>query len=178
MLRPADLQGVSTKLAPKSSGPWVLLECFENGKAYRMRERVPGLVRQVPQSKLKVLELRDEPGARPGEELPKWVAPWTGSWNLPFAPTSTAQPQALNPETNPTGAELAAQEPLRQETPSLPDSVIEPTSGAGPLREGLRWIASRPDRAAPGGIFVPSRRGRRVVSRRGMHALRKRLKHI
>ena len=97
-LTPADLQGVFTKLAPKYSGPWVIFECFENGTTYHVRELVTGLVRQVPRSNLKVPELSDEPGTRPGEELHRWVAPWTGSSTLPLAPTSTAQP--LNPKAN------------------------------------------------------------------------------
>ena len=104
--------------------------------------------------------------------------PWTGSSTLPLVPTSTAQPQVLNPEANLTEAESGAQEPLRQETPSLPDSVIWPTSGAGPLREGLRWTVSRQARAALGGIFVPARRVRHAVSRGRMSALWKRIRHI
>ena len=84
---------------------------------------------------------------------------------MPLVPTSTARQQALNPEANLTEAGLGAQEPLRQETPSLPDSAIELTSGAGPLREGLRWTVSCQARVAPGGTFVPARGGRRSVIR-------------
>ena len=76
-LAPAHLQGVSTKLAPKYSGPWVIFESFENATTYQVREPVSGLVQQIPRSKLKVPELSDEPGARPGEELRRRVAPWT-----------------------------------------------------------------------------------------------------
>ena len=141
-LTPADLQGAS-EASTKYSSSWVIFKCFESGTTYRVREPITSLMRQVPRSKLKVLELSDEPGTRPGEELPKCAVPWTGNSTLTLVPMSTAQPQALNPEAHLTGAELGEQELLRQETPSLADSVMEPTSGAGPLREGIRWTVSR-----------------------------------
>ncbi|KAL8424709.1 hypothetical protein Efla_001286 [Eimeria flavescens] len=59
------------------------------------------------------------------------------------------QPQSLRAEGNLPEVRSRQHEQPCQETPSLTGEVIEQTSGAGPLREGLRWTLARRARAAP-----------------------------
>ena len=159
-LTPAELNGVSNKLAPKYAGPWVVVECFENGTTYKVRCPTWGQERQVPRSRLKILELNSELETPPGTELPRWVAPWSGS-STTDANREAVEPRVTNPEENPDTAGLSDALPARHEPEQLPVESTGITSGTGPLREGLRLTVSRKARAAPGGVYVRPRRGRR-----------------
>ena len=55
-LTPVDLQGLSKKLAPRYSGPWVTLRTFDNGVTYSVVNSESNDVRQVPISQMKVLQ--------------------------------------------------------------------------------------------------------------------------
>lgn len=169
-LTPADLHGVaSRKLAPRYLGPRVVLENYENGITYRVRDPISGAVRQVPRARLKVLELKDTPVEAPGDELPRWVAPWRQEPTHTTAlADSTHQDTDQLLQATPLGAQLTETGPTEetQRETASPSSVtaIEPTPGAEPLREGLRMTVSRRARAAPGGVFVKARRGRRALA--------------
>ena len=119
---------------------------------------------------MKVLELGDVPGTTAGEELPTWVAPWTGEPSSSSLQTANQASrangpwlQALNlveqllPDTESNGGESQ-----RRESPSLPAQAVEPTPGAERAREGLRWTLGRRARAAPGGVHARASRGCRV----------------
>ena len=51
-LTPADLQGLSKKLAPRYSGPWVTLRILDNGVTYSVVNPASKEVRQVPISQI------------------------------------------------------------------------------------------------------------------------------
>lgn len=169
-LTPADLHGLaSRKLAPRYLGPWVVLENYENGVTYRVRDPISGAVRQVPRARLKVLELKDIPVEAPGNELPRWVAPWRHEQRrTTMLADSTLQNTDILLQASPAGAQLTETGPTdetQQEVVSPPPATaIEPTPGAEPRREGLRMTVSRRARAAPGGVFVKARRGRRALA--------------
>ena len=188
-LTPTDLQGLSSKLAPKYAGPWVVVECFENGTTYKVRCPITGNVRQVPRNKLKVLDLPEHLGTRPGDELPRWVAPWSGrsiqasreveeptgnafraypvnDRNLGTAEGTLSDQRAPEEPTNAPEAHPANARNLGTAEGTLsdqlaPEETAEVISGTLPLREGLRSTISRQARAAPGGVYVRPRRARR-----------------
>ena len=167
-LTPADLQCLPKKLAPRYSGTWVKLRTFGNDVTYSAVNPESKEVRQVSISQ-KVLELGDVPDTTAGEELPRWVAPWTGEPSSSSLQAATQASrangpwlQALNLEEQLPDTESNGGESQRRESPSLPAQDVEPTPGAEPVREGLRWTLERRARAALGGVHIRARRGRRV----------------
>ena len=126
-------------------------------------------VRQILISQMKVLERGDVPDTTAGEELPRWVALWTGEQSSSSLQAATQASRANGlwlralqlgeqlPDMESNGVESQS-----RESPSLPAQAVDPTPGAERAREGLRWALARRARAAPGGVYVRARRGRRV----------------
>ena len=167
-LTPVDLQGLSKTLAPRCSGPWAMLHTFDSGVTHSVVSPASKEVRQVSISQMKVLELGDVPDTTAGEELPRWVAPWTGEQSSSSLQAKTRASRANGPwlqalnlgeqlpdmESNGVGSQP-------RESQSLPAQAVEPTSGAAPAREDFLWTSARRARAAPGGVYVRARRGYR-----------------
>ena len=146
-LTPADLQGLSKKLAPRYSGPWVTLRAFDNGVTYSVVNPEAREVRQVPISQMKMLELGDVPDTTAGAELPRWVAFWTGEPSSSSLQAATQAfrangpwCQALNPGEQLPDTESNDVESQRRESPSLPAQAVEPTQGTEPAREALERL--------------------------------------
>ena len=120
-----------------------------------------GTRRQVPRSRLKILELSSEFDTSPGTELPRWVAP-VSEYSTTVTDREAAEPKVTTPEvTNPDTAGSADTSLGRAEPQHFPVETTGLASGTEPLREGLRLTVSRQARAAPGGVYVRPRRGRR-----------------
>ena len=96
-LTPADLQDLSQKLAPRYSGPWVTLRTFDNRVTYSVVNPESKEVRQVPISQMEVLERGDVPDTTTGEQLLRWVAPWTGEPSLSLLQAATQASRANGP---------------------------------------------------------------------------------
>ncbi|KAL8274546.1 hypothetical protein Esti_001567 [Eimeria stiedai] len=161
-LTSAELQGVSRKLAPRYSGPWTVTRALENGTTYCVQDPVTLGEKQVPWDRVNMLQLQSETVSFPNNTLPCWTD--TGTYRLKTSSIDrvSEQLESLRPEGNLSWVEPREHEQPCRKTPPLTGEVKKSTSGAEPFREGLRWTLSRRAGAAPGGVFVRARRGRRA----------------
>ena len=70
-LTTAEVQGLSKKLAPSYSGPWVTLRISDNRVTYSVVNPESKDVSQAPISQRKVVELEDVPDTAAGGGIPQ-----------------------------------------------------------------------------------------------------------